>query len=160
VPVDFSAAHRTFGTVVEEGFVMEAEAIDPKILIAKLILWSLVGFDILLGGLSLVAPRLVMKTFAPDAEPAGEPLLRRAATIWAFFVPIQLWAAIKTENPTALRAVSVLRLQEVPADPMWLATGEGFGFLGKFGLVFAPIFNLIAGAYLWWVARQLENEGA
>jgi len=139
---------------------MEAEAIDPKVLIAKLICWSLVGFDILLGGLSLIAPKTVMKGFAPEGGQEGAPLLRRAGSIWAFFVPVQLWAAIKTENPTALRAVAILRLQEVPADPVWLATGEGFGFFGKFGLVFAPIFNLVAGTYLWWVARQLDKEGA
>lgn len=32
---------------------MEEESMDVKILIAKLICWSLVGFDILLGGLSM-----------------------------------------------------------------------------------------------------------
>ena len=137
---------------------MEAEAIDPRVLIAKLICWSLVGFDILLGGLSLIAPQAVMKAFAPEGAGEGAPLLRRAGSIWTFFVPVQLWAAIKTENPTALRAVAVLRLQEVPADPVWLATGEDFGFFGKFGLVFAPLFNLVAGTYLWWIARQLDKE--
>ena len=139
---------------------MEAEAIDPKVLIAKLICWSLVGFDILLGGLSLVSPETVMKAFAPEGGFQGAPLLRRAGSIWTFFVPVQFWAALKTKNPTALRAVAILRLQEVPADPIWLATSEGFGFFGKFGLVFAPLFNLVAGTYLWWVARQLDKEGA
>jgi len=139
---------------------MEAEAIGPRVLIAKLICWSLVGFDILLGGLSLVSPETVMKAFAPEGSQEGASLLRRAGSIWTFFVPVQLWAALKTENPTALRAVAILRLQEVPADPIWLATGEGFGFFGKFGLVFAPLFNLVAGTYLWWVARQLDKENA
>jgi len=55
---------------------MEAEAIDPKVLIAKLICWSLVGFDILLGGLSLIAPKTVMKGFAPEGGQEGAPLLR------------------------------------------------------------------------------------
>jgi hypothetical protein len=99
-----------------------------------------------------------MKLFRPSGEPEGTPLLRRAASIWLFFVPVQVWAAIRTENPTALRSVAILRLQEVPADPLWLATGEGFGFFGKFGLVFAPIFNLVAGTYLWLLARQLERK--
>lgn len=139
---------------------MEEESMDVKILIAKLICWSLVGFDILLGGLSMVAPGLVMKTFAPDAEPEGAPLLRRASAIWLFFVPVQVWAPLKTDSPTALRTVSILRLQEVPADPIWLATGEGFGIFGKFGLVFAPLFNLVVGVFLWLLARDLEKKTA
>ena len=137
---------------------MEEEALSLKLIIAKLLCWSLVGFDILLGGGSLFAPEAVMKLFRPSGEPEGTPLLRRAASIWLFFVPVQVWAAIRTENPTALRSVAILRLQEVPADPLWLATGEGFGFFGKFGLVFAPIFNLVAGTYLWLLARQLERK--
>lgn len=139
---------------------MEEQATDPRVLVARLICWSLVGFDILLGGLSLVAPRLVMKLFAPGAEPQGMPLLRRAGSTWVFFVPVQVWAALNADNPRALRAVSVLRLQEVGADPMWLATGEGFGWFGHAGLVFAPAFNLLVGAYLWWLARKLEDEGS
>ena len=55
-------------------------------------------------------------------------------------------------------AVSILRLQEVPADPIWLASGEGFGAFGKFGLVFAPIFNLAAGLFLAHLAKELEKK--
>ncbi|MBK5093648.1 MAG: hypothetical protein JJE48_09065 [Actinobacteria bacterium] len=62
------------------------------------------------------------------------------------------------ENPAALRAVAVLRLQEVSADPIWLATGEGFGAFGKSGLVFAPVFNLLAGLFLWRLAKELESN--
>lgn len=126
--------------------------------IAKLICWQLVAFDILLGGASLIAPRTVLKLFAPGIEPEGEALLRRAAAIWLFFVPVQLWAALKADDPKALRAVSVLRLQEVLADPIWLKTGSGFGAFGKFGLIFAPTFNLVAGSFLAHVANALEWE--
>ena len=133
---------------------------DLKTLLAKLICWNLVGFDILLGGLSLLKPELVLRLFSPGSRPEGAPLLRRAGSIWLFFVPIQLWAALRTDNPSALRAVAILRLQEVGADPVWLATGEEFGGFGRFGLVFAPMFNLVAGAYLWLLARDLEKEAA
>jgi len=139
---------------------MEEESAGLKITIAKLLCWSLVGFDALLGGLSLVAPKTVLKLFAPGAEPEGTPLLRRASAIWLFFIPMQIWAAIKTDNPMALRAVAVLRLQEVPADPLWLATGEGFGAFGKFGLVFAPLFNLFAGLFLRSLANDIEEKAA
>lgn len=137
---------------------MDEDGLSLKILIARLVCWSLVGFDILLGGMSLLSPKTVMKGFQPSAEPQGTPLLRRAASIWLFFVPVQIWAAIKTDDPTALRAVSILRLQEVPADPIWLATGEHFGLFGKFGLVFAPLFNLVVGVFLWMLAREIDNS--
>ena len=54
----------------------------------------------------------------------------------------------------------MLRLQEVPADPLWLATGEGFGAFGKFGLVFAPLFNLFAGLFLRSLANDIEEKAA
>lgn len=139
------------------GVVVKEESLGLQVLVARLLCWSLVGFDALLGGLSMFAPKVVMKLFAPGAEPEGASLLRRAAAIWLFFIPVQVWAAVKAENPRALRTVSILRLQEVPADPIWLATGKGFGIFGKFGLVFAPIFNLVAGSFLWRLADQLEN---
>jgi hypothetical protein len=132
--------------------------LSVKVLIAKLLCISLALFDTALGGASLFAPRLVARTFSPGTEPGDTSLLRRAATIWLFFIPVQIWAAVNTENPTALRAVSILRLQEVPADPTWLATGKDFGIFGKFGLVFAPVFNLVAGVFLWKLAKDLEAE--
>lgn len=132
---------------------------DLKVLLGRLICWNLVGFDILLGGLSLLKPEFVLKLFSPSSEPKGATLLRRTGAIWLFFVPVQLWAALRTENPVALRAVAILRLQEVGADPVWLAEGEGFGVFGRFGLAFAPIFNLVVGAYLWLLARDLERRG-
>lgn len=137
---------------------MNEENTDLKTVIARLVCWGLVAFDTLLGGLSMLSPELVMKTFSPGAEPEGAPLMRRAAAIWLFFIPVQIWAAIRTDNPRALRAVAVLRLQEVPADPIWLATGKEFGWFGKFGLVFAPLFNLCAGLFLWMFARDLEKK--
>jgi len=137
---------------------MDSEGTGFKVLLAKLICWSLVGFDALLGGLSMASPRLVSRIFSPGTEPEGFPLLRRTAAIWLFFIPVQVWAAVRTRNPAALRAVAVLRLQEVPADPVWLAAGKGYGRFGKFGLVFAPLFNLSAGSFLLVLARELEKK--
>jgi hypothetical protein len=134
----------------------KSNALELKVRLARLLCANLAAFDILLGGASLAAPSLVLKLFSPRQQPAGETLLRRAGAIWLFFVPLQLRAALNADNPKALRAVSVLRLQEVPADPIWLASGEGFGAFGRFGLVFAPVFNLVAGLFLAHVARELE----
>ena len=136
----------------------EKDALELKVSLARFLCANLAAFDILLGGSSLAAPSLVLKLFSPGKEPSGEALLRRAGAIWLFFVPVQLWATLSPENPKALRAVSILRLQEVPADPIWLASGESFGAFGKFGLVFAPAFNLAAGLFLAHVAGELEAQ--
>lgn len=131
---------------------------ETKLLIARLLCGGLAAFDLLLGLSSLLTPRLVLRLFSPASEPSGEALLRRAAALWLFFIPVQVWAAFRTDDPVALRAVSILRLQEVPADPVWLASGKDFGVFGKFGLVFAPIFNLLAGSYLAYLANELDSE--
>jgi hypothetical protein len=41
---------------------------------------------------------------------------------------------------------------------MWLATGAGFGAFGKFSLVFAPVFNLLASLFLWRLAKELDSN--
>lgn len=132
--------------------------IDGLLFMAKLLCRSLTIFDIALGGLTVLAPRRLMRLLAPGKEPEEVALLRRAGTTWLFFVPMQAWAAVDTENPTALRAVSVLRLMDVPADLVWLSTGSGFGWFGKFSLILAPTSNLAAGSFLAYVARRLEEE--
>lgn len=137
---------------------MDLKDLSTKVLLAKLLCAGLAVFDAVLGGASLLAPRAVAKAFSPGEEPVDLSLLRRTATIWLFFIPVQIWAAVRTEDPTALRAVAILRLQEVPADPTWLASGKGFGLFGKFGLAFAPIFNLVGGLFLWKVARDLDEQ--
>jgi hypothetical protein len=131
--------------------------LSTRVLFARLLCAGLAVFDALLGGASLVAPKLVSRAFRPDVEPQDVSLLRRAGSIWSFFIPVQIWAAVKA-SPVSLRAVAILRLQEVPADPVWLTTGEDFGFFGKFGLIFAPIFNLVGGVFLWKVASDIEAE--
>ncbi|MBU4385622.1 MAG: hypothetical protein KKH73_01360, partial [Actinobacteria bacterium] len=57
-----------------------------------------------------------------------------------------------------LRAVSVLRLQDVPTDLVWLASGSGFGWFGKFSLILAPTFNFAVGCFLAHVARLIDKE--
>ena len=126
--------------------------------VAKLICMGLALFDILLGGLTVLKPRWMMRILAPGEEPAGEALLRRSGTTWLFFAVVQAWAAMDSENSTALRAVSVLRLQDVPADLAWLASGSGFGWFGRFSLILAPTLNFAVGCFLAHVARRIEKK--
>ena len=117
----------------------------------------LAATDLVLGGASFLAPRLVLRLLAPDSGPEGEALLRRTGALWLFFLAAQAWAAFHPDDPRALRAVAVLRLQEVPADPVWLAFGKGFGLFGRLGMAAAPLFNLASAFYLWRGASRLER---
>jgi hypothetical protein len=134
------------------------DTLSMKVTIAKLICWGLAIFDLILGGASVTIPDTVLRLFAPGREGSGSALLRRTGAVWLFFTVVQAWAAVNTGDQRALRAVSVLRLQEVGADPLWLASGEDFGWFGKFGLVFAPLFNLVTGLFLAHVASRLSSR--
>lgn len=137
---------------------MEGERMSGSgILTAGNVCRFLVAADLVLGGASFFAPRLVLKVLAPGNEPEGEALMRRTGALWLFFLAVQSWAALRPDDPRALRAVAVLRLQEVPADPVWLAWGKGFGLFGKVGTASAPLVNLASGLYLWRAAARLER---
>ncbi len=135
----------------------EDRVIGPGILTARNVCRFLVATDLVLGGASFFAPRLVLRALAPGSEPEGEALMRRTGALWLFFLAAQAWAAFHPDDPRALRAVAVLRLQEVPADPVWLAWGRGFGLFGKVGVASAPLVNLASGLYLWRAAGRLER---
>ncbi len=126
--------------------------------VAKRLCWGLTLLDIALGGFTVLRPRWMMRILTPGVEPAGEALLRRSGTTWLFFAVVQAWAAMDNENPTALRAVSVLRFQDVPVDLVWLASGSGFGWFGKVSLILAPTFNFVVGCFLAHVARRIEKK--
>lgn len=132
--------------------------LGTRMLMAKLICTGMAFFDIALGGFTVLKPRWMMRMLSPGEEPAGEALLRRSGTTWLFFAVVQAWAAMDSENPAALRAVSVLRLMDVPVDLVWLSTGSGFGWFGKFSLILAPTFNFVVGCFLAHVARCIEKR--
>lgn len=119
----------------------------------------LVIHNMILTAYSLFSPRKVLKFFQPQVEPEPQTLwlLRREAAGWLLFILIQLWATIRADDPRALRAAALLRLQAVGPDAMWLVMGEGFGKVGKISLASASLFNLAAGTYLWKAARALED---
>lgn len=137
--------------------MLEEGGTGRRVLSAVNVCRFLVATDLVLGGASFFAPRLALKALAPGSEPEGEALMRRTGALWLFFLAVQAWAALRPDNPRALRAAAVLRLQEVPADPVWLAWGKGFGIFGKLGLASAPLVNLASGLYLWRAAARLER---
>lgn len=129
-----------------------------QLLAARRMCGGLAVLDIFLGGAAAFAPRLMMRLFAPGKEIEDVSVIRRTGALWLFFVPVQAWAALKP-SPGLLRAVAVLRLQEVPADAVWVAAGTGFGWFGKMGIASAPPFNLAAGAFLLRAAERMERGG-
>jgi hypothetical protein len=137
--------------------VFKNEEPGPRGGAARNVCCFLAATDLFLGSASFLAPRLVLRLLAPGQEPEGEVLMRRTGALWLFFLAVQVWAALHPDRPRALRAVAVLRLQEVPADPVWLAGGKGFGLFGRLGIASAPLVNLASGLYLWHAANRLEG---
>lgn len=116
--------------------------------------------DIALGAGALFAPRLFMRVFAPRQELDDYSLVRRTGALWLFFAPVQAWAAVKASDTRALRAVAVLRLQEIAADSVWLMSGKQFGLFGRLGIASAPLFNAASGTFLLYLASRLDKERA
>lgn len=117
--------------------------IRPVLLLLTLI-------DLVLGPVAVFAPRLFMKYIQPGA-PSDEPvyLLQRAGVIWLGYLVIQFIAALRyRREPEWAFAVAFLRLVEVGADSLYVATGTGVGAFGTLGLIAAPVFNLIVGILL------------
>jgi hypothetical protein len=135
---------------------MEGCQMETQLKAARIVCAWLFVLDIALGAGALFAPRTFMRLFAPGGRIEDYALVRRTGALWLFFAPVQAWAVARASDPRALRAVAVLRLQEVPADSVWLLTGRGFGWFGRSGIASAPLFNLATGAFLLGLARRLD----
>ncbi len=129
---------------------------ETQLKAARVVCAWLFALDVALGVGALFAPKTLMRLFAPERETEDLALVRRTGALWLFFAPVQAWAALRADDPRALRAVAVLRLQEVTADSVWLSAGRGFGWFGKAGIATAPLFNLGSGAFLLHLARRLD----
>lgn len=119
-------------------------------LVVRPFLGVLVLIDIVLGSVAVFFPHLYMSIIHPYAA-ADTPvyLLQRAGTVWFGYLVIQTIAFFRyQETPEWVFTVGISRLIEVPADLLYVIVGTGFGWFGRFGLIAAPTFNLIAGIVL------------
>jgi dihydroflavonol-4-reductase len=113
-------------------------------------LLGLAGFDLVLGTTAVVFPDLYAKIIhGPNGLPAGSSLylLARTGTLWLVFSGVQAMAAIDPiKHKTWVLAAGVLRLMDVPADPVYYLSADNLSTLGTLGLLSAPVFNFISGA--------------
>jgi hypothetical protein len=129
-----------------------ADTTDTSILtrLVRPTLGVLVVIDIVLGGVAVFFPHVYMSVIHPYAAPDTPIyLLQRAGMVWLGYLFMQTLGFFRyTETPEWVLVVGISRLIEVPADSLYVIVGTGFGWFGRFGLIAAPTFNLIAGSML------------
>ncbi|MBI4361950.1 MAG: hypothetical protein HY558_02120 [Euryarchaeota archaeon] len=131
---------------------------------ARVICGALAILDVGLGGGALLAPGLYMGMVHPEAP--GDPvyLLRRTGALWLMFALFQAIAFLRgPREPGWFLGVGVLRLVEVPADMVYLATAPGLSLFGTLAIGGAPPLNLLVGLLLVSAGRKnnpnLNNGG-
>jgi dihydroflavonol-4-reductase len=114
--------------------------------------WPLAGlalFDLALGGTALLLPETYMDVIHPGHVGEPSPLVSRTGVLWLVFSAAQGIAALDPESrPGWVFAAGVLRLMDVPADPVYYWASDDLGLLGTLGLLSAPLFNIVSGAIL------------
>ena len=143
-------------TNLDEDFTNE----EPTVLdrLVRPTLGLLVIIDIVLGGVAVFFPSVYMRFIHPYAPPDTPVyLLQRAGAVWLGYLVVQAIAFFwYIDIPEWVLVVGILRLIEVPADALYVTVGSGFGSFGRFGLIVAPIFNLIVG---WMLVRWYFRSG-
>lgn len=117
-------------------------------------------FDLVLGGTAVLVPELYDTVMHGQTGISGPPLLARTGTLWLVFALVQGIAATDPAGrPAWVLAAGILRLMDVPADPVYLFTTGELSRLGLAGLVAAPLVNLLSGGlFLWAGLRGLRQQ--
>ncbi len=113
----------------------------------KVPLTGLCIFDIGLGMTASLLPNMYKRLIHGAGKTnSGDPqLLQRTGTLWLVFAGVQGIAAGNPEDrPGWVMATGVLRLMDVPADPVYYADSRNLTSIGRLGLLSAPVFNLLA----------------
>jgi dihydroflavonol-4-reductase len=107
-------------------------------------------FDLLLGTTAVAFPDFFTRVMHGSTGLEGEGplyLLTRTGTLWLVFSGVQAVAAIgPAEFKSWVVAAGVLRLMDVPADPVYYLSSDRLTTLGTLGLLSAPVFNFVTGA--------------
>lgn len=106
-------------------------------------------FDLCLGATAIFFPGFYMSIMHFHGSAQHYYMLQRTGVLWLFFALCQGLSFVFAEKiPVLVFLVGMLRLMEVPADPVYLLTSRDLTLFGKFALMFAPVFNLFAGSFL------------
>ena len=137
----------------------EKESTDRLLQSTSVPLLGLSAFDIGLGMSALVFPGFYSQIMHPHAGaahlPATRALLARMGLTWLFFAAVQGTAGLDpVERPEWVMIAGALRLMDVPADLGYFLKSDDQGWLGKAGLLAAPVFNLGVGAFLTYAGYR------
>jgi dihydroflavonol-4-reductase len=131
----------------------EREAASRTAAKARPLLVGLALFDAVLGAAAAFVPGAYMATMHARGADVPTYFARRTGAVWLFFAAAEGMAARRPAGP-ALLLVGALRLMDVGADLLYLASADGLGPFGRLALVLSPIFNACAGAYLLAVGAR------
>ncbi len=117
-------------------------------------------FDLVLGTLAVFFPQFYMAMFQPAADSDPVYLLMRTGVLWLEFSVFEGLAFVWFRQfPELVLIVSIMRLDDVPADLVYYLTDHTLGGFGKFALLSAPAFNTVAGAcLLYWYLRYRKTR--
>jgi hypothetical protein len=121
--------------------------------LAKRVNRFMIGFDLLLGGATLLAPDLTLKALGHDApSDDARHLFRRCAPIWLTFSAAHAVAAAR-DRPQDWWALAWLRGTELLTDVVWAQSPAVSRPGAKLGLQLAGVANLGMSAAFAATAR-------
>jgi hypothetical protein len=115
---------------------------------------TMIGFDLLLGTATLLAPERTLRAIGHD-EPSEDAkhLFRRCGPIWLTFAAAHAVAATRDE-PEDWWALAWLRGTEIATDVVWSASPAVSRPGAKAGLWFAGAYNLAVALGFARLARR------
>lgn len=127
--------------------------------LAKYPLLGLALFDLVLGSTAAFLPDLYRTIMHPGLAElhTGAPdyLLTRTGVLWLVFSFTQGVASLDPVNrPGWVLAAGVLRLMDVPADPVYYLVADDLSRLGSLGLLSAPLFNALTGGFFLYAGYR------
>ncbi len=107
-------------------------------------------FDFFISSAALLFPQFYITVMHTGGMNGNYFMLYRTGVLWFVYAVCQTVAFMNPQRfHLFVLIVAAFRLIEVPADPVYLITTfHTLTPFGKFGLVFAPVFNLVAGLLL------------
>ena len=119
---------------------------------------GLIGFDLMLGTGTLLAPDATLRALGHDEpSPDARHLFRRCGPIWLTFAAAHA-VAERRDRPEDWWALAWLRGTELATDIVW-SRSESFRRPGaRGGLRLAGAFNLAAAVGFGWLARERSRR--
>ena len=117
----------------------------------------MIGFDLMLGTATLVAPAQTLRVLGHDA-PSRDALhlFRRCGPIWLTFAAAHGIAAAR-DRPEDWWALSWLRATEIATDAVWAQSPAVSRPGAKLGLRLAGAFNSLAAVGFAALARGIRS---